>query len=597
LFVVFFFEVEAFQPYSIFLIYREVSKSTQKLESTQKPKHMTLGNPLQPFSPAAKKGEDKENEIRFPKASYGSQEPVKHVSGPADPPKEQHRVACYRCTICSREHDSKEEAMEHLFAFHVPKAVPQEQESRQVVRRTAFKCQKCGEEMDCTETFLDHMVQAHDAQPQFYGSKKVYCPPIKSTPSEVMEVTFGCSKCASTFTSREEMMEHVMQAHQKGPTDNIVFRCSHCEDSFDSKEAVLAHMDAQHNRNQVNYRSVENKALMSCPICNKGIDTRNEMAAHLRTHDSVNETLADSMEKEMFDDHVDGEANNTSYTCSECGTRMTSKVEILRHMRQKHGDGERLDETSASDDDETRGQICRRTDPSTGKSETVVQKDDGRQYIFDDDTSIRFVKMEKNEREDFTKDMCLLGLRGLVTEMGQRLVDESKLFQRKKKEWKELSTEIAFGFFGLTPSATSKEVNDAYKVQARLLHPDKNGGTDEAKAKFQRMKVLHEILRESFESITTPPESDVPGEQESGSESSEERCEAPPKQAYDEDDPIKKDDDSKTLSFDPRNRDSMIAALVQMCGEINTAWNNIGTLSSKMETMLWGCQDGQFDLF
>merc|ERR1719494_454766 len=218
-----------------------------------------------------------------------NERPIKQLSASLEASVPQRRVACFRCTICSISHETKEEAMEHVLTVHAPTASSPEPETRRIERRTAFKCQKCGEEMNCSETFLDHMVQAHDAMPQFYGSKKVYCPPIKTTSREVMEVTFGCSKCAATFTSKEDMMEHVMHEHQQGQTDNVVFRCSHCEDSFDSKEAVLAHMDAVHNTNDIGYKSVDNKALMSCPICNLGIDSRSEMALHLRTHDSVND--------------------------------------------------------------------------------------------------------------------------------------------------------------------------------------------------------------------------------------------------------------------------------------------------------------------
>merc|ERR1739848_197217 len=50
-------------------------------------------------------------------------------------------------------------------------------------------------------------------------------------------------------------------------------------------------------------------------------------------------------------------------------------------------------------------------------------------------------------------------------------------------------------FFGLDYQSTVKDLDKAYRKKAKLLHPDKNGNTEEAKLRFQEMKDRYERLR------------------------------------------------------------------------------------------------------
>jgi len=314
---------------------------------------------------------------------------------------------------------------------------------------------------------------------------------------------------------------------------------------------------------------LENKSgkLLSCPLCNQRVDTRREMADHLKTHDSVNELLAESMGEEVF-----GQGNENgdyvSFRCSECGKEMGSTMEVVRHMREVHGGGHDTRVDNAGQPAE--GKIVRQTDPATGSGKTVVVKPDGEEVVFDEEVVTSFVQMPEKTRVDYRQNLCMLGLRGLCTEMGQRLVEETRLFNERKQDRNVVVKKKAFAFFGFDENAQKKEIQDAYKVQARLLHPDKNGGTEDAKAKFQRMKALYEILKAHYaneEEVEATAESGDPADLDCDQQPASQR---EPKEAYDDEEPVKKPNQpSKSLSYNPGNRNSMETALDSMCNELS----------------------------
>merc|ERR1712193_21525 len=89
----------------------------------------------------------------------------------------------------------------------------------------------------------------------------------------------------------------------------------------------------------------------------------------------------------------------------------------------------------------------------------------------------------------------LTQLHGLVHEVGQRLVETSQRCQIRMKEREAIQEVYDYASLGLSPDASEKELDAAYRKLAKRMHPDKNGGTEEAKAKFQRMKECYEELK------------------------------------------------------------------------------------------------------
>merc|ERR1712110_1286492 len=66
------------------------------------------------------------------------------------------------------------------------------------------------------------------------------------------------------------------------------------------------------------------------------------------------------------------------------------------------------------------------------------------------------------------------------------------------KELQRIKEKFSWGYFGLTEGATEKELETAYRALAKKMHPDKNGGTEDAKQRFQNMKERYEALKKSL---------------------------------------------------------------------------------------------------
>merc|ERR1711918_106571 len=68
-------------------------------------------------------------------------------------------------------------------------------------------------------------------------------------------------------------------------------------------------------------------------------------------------------------------------------------------------------------------------------------------------------------------------------------------YQARLSQWEQISEKANLSFFGLTEDATERELDVAYRQLSKKMHPDKNGGTEESKERFQEMKKKYEALK------------------------------------------------------------------------------------------------------
>lgn len=61
----------------------------------------------------------------------------------------------------------------------------------------------------------------------------------------------------------------------------------------------------------------------------------------------------------------------------------------------------------------------------------------------------------------------------------------------------DLNAEDFYEMLGLTRGATAAQIRKAYRKASMKYHPDRNGGTEEAKKLFQRIKLAYETLSDS----------------------------------------------------------------------------------------------------
>jgi len=196
----------------------------------------------------------------------------------------------------------------------------------------------------------------------------------------------------------------------------------------------------------------------------------------------------------------------------------------------------------------------RAEDPETGAARTIVMDADGKQRIFGENTVESLASRNEADVEQWFAAMTLLQLRGLVHEVSIRVVGSSTKYFDAKREVEQRSENRNYAFFGLTAGSTERELDNAYRRLAREMHPDKNGGTDEAKERFQRMKHRYEKLKnrsdEQQASASGPARAggpapagpQAPTETEEPSDKKPEALEPPPPrdrkkamEAYDED--------------------------------------------------------------
>jgi len=250
--------------------------------------------------------------------------------------------------------------------------------------------------------------------------------------------------------------------------------------------------------------------------------------------------------------------------------------------------------------------IVRTTDPATGSGRTIVLNRDGSQAVFGSSTVASLLSTTQESVAKWIDGLSMEQMRGLTHEVGQRLVESSVRYTYHKKQYDQLSDTSNYAYFGLNTNASDKDLDLAYRKMAKQMHPDKNGGTEEAKKRFQDMKARYEALKErrtidcthmdgSTEERSNPPpeeepkhrneETDAggkgdeePSAQQDKPEGSEEEPAPQRKEVYEEDD----DDvsqkqqrksslkEKKSIEYDPADRNSLSSTAKDMVEQLRT---------------------------
>jgi hypothetical protein len=198
--------------------------------------------------------------------------------------------------------------------------------------------------------------------------------------------------------------------------------------------------------------------------------------------------------------------------------------------------------------------ISRQIDPSTGNASTMVLNETGTCDVFGKQTVASLLSATQDEAQDWFHAMSVTQLRGLVHELGQRLVEASSTYQARLKQYEGISEKSNLAYFGLGLDATDRDLDVAYRQMSKKMHPDKNGGTEESKIRFQEMKTRYEDLKKR-RGMTDDAEK---GKQDKEKETEE--------------------DDDKTIAFDPTNRDALNETAAKMLTQLSTLDASLGNL-------------------
>jgi len=174
--------------------------------------------------------------------------------------------------------------------------------------------------------------------------------------------------------------------------------------------------------------------------------------------------------------------------------------------------------------------IVRQVDDGTGQARTIVQNEDGSHKVFGANTVSSLTGSSVEDAKRWLNALRDREMHGLVHELGKRLVGASQQYQHQREQLEQLAHRGHYEYFGLQQGASEKELQAAYRRMAKRMHPDKNGGTEDAKRKFQHMKERYESLKERFRPIgstvsTAASRDEAPAEEPEESQAEEEGAE------------------------------------------------------------------------
>ncbi|XP_055610583.1 transcription factor grauzone-like [Uranotaenia lowii] len=207
-----------------------------------------------------------------------------------------------------------------------------EEEDRKILEYFKFVCELCHEQ---SETFIDlrrHFRDRHDQKGyQRCCNKKLFkrCHLLEHIQVHLNPNIYGCDACTKSFSSKEYLQLHKMQAHE-----TIVerpYKCDKCPKSFVQKGQLSSHM----GRHQ----------LYPCTKCDKVLAGKGSLSAHMvNMHSDEGRMICDTCGREFktkpcFDKHVRkhlGILEDTSIECEICGDILHNKATMKKHMIAKH---------------------------------------------------------------------------------------------------------------------------------------------------------------------------------------------------------------------------------------------------------------------
>jgi len=139
--------------------------------------------------------------------------------------------------------------------------------------------------------------------------------------------------------------------------------------------------------------------------------------------------------------------------------------------------------------------IVRQEDPQTGALRTIVFNEDGSKRVFGEKTVSSLADSDEAEVQVWIGHMTDRHLKGLVHEVTDRACKGSGDYHRRKDDLENRTQQRHYRYFGLSDDASQKDLDSVYRRLARSMHPDKNGGTEDAKEMFQTMKHKYEVLK------------------------------------------------------------------------------------------------------
>lgn len=239
-----------------------------------------------------------------------------------------------------------------------------------------------------------------------------------------------------------------------------------------------------------------------------------------------------------------------------------------------------------------RGQpiIVRQVESETGKVRTVVRNEEGVIRAFGEVTVSSLAESEEQDAKRWVDGLSDRELRALVHEVGHRLLWNSKQYESHQAELEKMVDAYNYTYFGLEVGAPEKALDNAYRKLAKKMHPDKNGGTEDAKQRFQQMKERYEALktRRNPEERKEKKNDKDQAEEDRGTEDQEAEGEERKKAGDENDEAVvdrqdqQNEEPKSTIEYDPNDRQSLHKTIWRMLSQLKTMQKGLQDLVKQL---------------
>lgn len=406
---------------------------------------------------------------------------------------------------------------------------------------TSYVCPTCSESFPTKEAFGEHYAQAHSGPAVCETARRRpdSPPPRSERQTHEQQLRVRCPTCGEGLPSMEAFKEHFAEFHSAGPEQRRwetqkAFQAVHCQQGSGAAAAAAAHAEPLPTTPMAKVISHPQAQPPPSPPTIKRVVSQAPSQAQLPVSPPTVKRVV-------------------RHLCPDCGLACASREEAEEHWMASHrplqqerlfggGDPTASDITVApptpaaarllvaaeggdapvtptatamaqliESDAEGKPAIVRHTNAKTGATRTIVLNDDGTQRIFGEDTISSMMTRAEGDIEQWFAAMTDRHVRGLINELGVRLVSDSEQLFGRRRELESASMHASFAYFDLDPDCTAKDLDNVYRRLARSMHPDKNGGTEEAKENFQEMKQKYEELKSQVGAAASSPQGRPPG--------------------------------------------------------------------------------------
>ncbi|EDV96636.1 zinc finger protein draculin [Drosophila grimshawi] len=271
-------------------------------------------------------------------------QPVAKRARKADTGKRKQHV----CSHCSKEFGGRTDLLRHMLIHSDLRP---------------HKCSECGKCYRQAVNLKNHITTAHERKKQFACTE---CPKSFALKERLKlhmrlhsgEKPYPCSLCEKRFARGGQLQQHVVSHHK---TSIQQFNCTHCSASFSTNANLRVHMERHEQGMEYRCFICENEfpnelALRThinqehhklrqfdCQICQKTIETDEDLASHLKKHSSVKAHVCEVCnsyftQKSQYNVHMRMHTGERPYQCRICQQTFAHSSVLKLHIRKHTGE-------------------------------------------------------------------------------------------------------------------------------------------------------------------------------------------------------------------------------------------------------------------